>query len=112
MKICHSFLSTVMFALVLLVGVAVPTATASGPGVDNTCAVTETSACGKCGDGHCTPQCGETAQSCPKDCGGVDTIKLACGKCGDGRCTPQCGENAETCPKDCGYSAKSIIAIR
>jgi hypothetical protein len=26
-------------------------------------------ACGKCGDGRCTPQCGETAQTCPKDCG-------------------------------------------
>jgi len=26
-------------------------------------------ACGKCGDGYCAKQCGETAQSCPKDCG-------------------------------------------
>lgn len=25
--------------------------------------------CGKCGDGACVPQCGETAQSCPRDCG-------------------------------------------
>lgn len=25
--------------------------------------------CGKCGDGQCVPQCGETAQSCPRDCG-------------------------------------------
>jgi hypothetical protein len=27
-------------------------------------------ACGKCGDRVCVPQCGETATSCPKDCGG------------------------------------------
>ena len=25
--------------------------------------------CGKCGDGYCNPRCGETATSCPKDCG-------------------------------------------
>ena len=28
-----------------------------------------TPACGKCGDGYCAKQCGETATSCPKDCG-------------------------------------------
>lgn len=27
--------------------------------------------CGKCGDGYCNPRCGETATSCPKDCGGT-----------------------------------------
>jgi hypothetical protein len=27
--------------------------------------------CGKCGDGTCVKQCGETATSCPADCGGV-----------------------------------------
>lgn len=26
-------------------------------------------ACGKCGDGQCVRQCGETATSCPIDCG-------------------------------------------
>ncbi|HEX6099860.1 MAG TPA: hypothetical protein VF432_26340 [Thermoanaerobaculia bacterium] len=25
--------------------------------------------CGKCGDGQCVASCGETAQSCPRDCG-------------------------------------------
>lgn len=30
-------------------------------------------ACAKCGDGQCQKSCGETAKSCPKDCGGVDT---------------------------------------
>jgi hypothetical protein len=27
--------------------------------------------CGRCGDGQCVKSCGETATSCPKDCGGV-----------------------------------------
>jgi hypothetical protein len=27
--------------------------------------------CGRCGDGQCAKTCGETATSCPKDCGGV-----------------------------------------
>ena len=26
--------------------------------------------CAKCGDGQCQKSCGETAQSCPRDCGG------------------------------------------
>jgi hypothetical protein len=25
--------------------------------------------CGRCGDGQCVASCGETAQSCPRDCG-------------------------------------------
>lgn len=25
--------------------------------------------CGKCGDGQCVRQCGETPTSCPQDCG-------------------------------------------
>lgn len=29
----------------------------------------ESSFCGKCGDGYCNKRCGETAQTCPKDCG-------------------------------------------
>jgi hypothetical protein len=29
----------------------------------------EQSLCGKCGDGYCAKQCGETATSCPSDCG-------------------------------------------
>lgn len=69
------------------------------------CAST-TAACGKCGDGYCAKQCGETAQSCPKDCGTVE--RLACGKCGDGRCTPQCGETAQSCPKDCGVESTGL----
>ncbi len=29
-----------------------------------------TARCGRCGDGQCVKSCGETAQSCPVDCGG------------------------------------------
>ena len=27
--------------------------------------------CARCGDGQCQKSCGENAQSCPRDCGGV-----------------------------------------
>jgi hypothetical protein len=39
-----------------------------GAGLDSTAA-----SCGRCGDGSCVPQCGETALSCPKDCGGSES---------------------------------------
>jgi hypothetical protein len=60
--------------------------------------------CGKCGDGYCNPRCGETATSCPKDCGATTATDAMCGKCGDGYCNPRCGETATSCPKDCGGS--------
>jgi hypothetical protein len=67
-----------------------------------------TGLCGRCGDGYCAAQCGETATSCPKDCGGsVESLACAdsrCGKCGDGYCAAQCGETATSCPRDCGWS--------
>ena len=62
-------------------------------------------ACGKCGDNYCNPRCGETATSCPRDCGGggpTTVASNACGKCGDGYCNPRCGETATSCPRDCG----------
>ncbi|MFH1531259.1 MAG: trypsin-like serine protease [Pseudomonadota bacterium] len=52
-------------------------------------------ACGTgpvCGDGSC--DAGETASSCPADCGTVGPI------CGDGSC--DAGETATSCPADCG----------
>ena len=58
--------------------------------------------CGKCGDGYCNPRCGETATSCPKDCGATTATDAMCGKCGDDYCNPRCGETATSCPKDCG----------
>jgi hypothetical protein len=71
-------------------------------------------ACGKCGDGQCVKQCGETPTSCPRDCGisspSVKSSKAAaCGKCGDGQCVKQCGETATSCPKDCGGSGVPSI---
>ncbi len=110
MKICQSFLSMVLFAFVLMMGAVAPTAVAGDLVLGKTSAPTETAACSKCGDGRCTPQCGENAQTCPRDCGGVEKIQLVCGKCGDGRCTPQCGETAKSCPKDCGVTSSSIVA--
>lgn len=32
--------------------------------------VTSSARCGRCGDGQCVKSCGETALSCPVDCGG------------------------------------------
>lgn len=40
--------------------------------------------CGKCGDGRCVPQCGETATSCPADCGATESSAAtndSTGKC-------------------------------
>lgn len=108
MKIVHAFLSVALFVF-LSMG-ATPTAVAGDAVLGKPCLQTATAACGKCGDRRCTPQCGETAQTCPKDCGGGTSIQLACGKCGDGRCTPQCGETASSCPKDCGVTSSRVIA--
>ena len=41
--------------------------------------------CGKCGDGQCVPQCGETAESCPRDCGTPSASKTA----QPARCEPE-----------------------
>jgi hypothetical protein len=30
----------------------------------------EQNLCGRCGDGFCSKSCGETAKTCPQDCGG------------------------------------------
>ena len=63
--------------------------------------------CGKCGDNYCNPRCGETATSCPRDCGGTTSVAAACGKCGDGYCNPRCGETATSCPRDCGVASST-----
>jgi hypothetical protein len=70
-------------------------------------------ACGRCGDNFCNPRCGETAASCPRDCGGVissaertvEPTQLMCGRCGDNFCNPSCGETAASCPRDCGVAS-------
>ena len=49
-----------------------------------------------CGDKICSPQIGETCNTCPQDCGQCPP------GCGDGSCTPMIGETCNTCPQDCG----------
>jgi len=46
---------------VLPAAVATPTVESSAPAQELMC--------GKCGDGYCAKTCGETATSCPRDCG-------------------------------------------
>lgn len=53
-----------------------------------------------CGDGTC--DAGESAASCPVDCGGGDPGKPVCA---DGNCTG--GETAKTCPMDCDPKGKA-----
>ena len=53
-----------------------------------------------CGDGKCDT--GETAASCPKDCG-TTTPPV----CGDGKC--DAGETAANCPKDCGSTGTPTL---
>jgi hypothetical protein len=102
-----------MLGLLLAAAMSISVAAAGTPGVGKACDRPEVAACGKCGDGFCAKQCGETAENCPKDCGVVDAAQLlACGKCGDGHCTPQCGETAESCPKDCGVDSATATAGR
>lgn len=64
------FSSISIFAFVLFAVVALyaPSTIAVDDAGNSACA-TETNACGKCGDGYCNKRCGETALSCPKDCG-------------------------------------------
>jgi len=57
-------LSLLLITLALLV--AASFATVSALSVDTR---TAASRCGKCGDGQCVASCGETSQTCPKDCG-------------------------------------------
>lgn len=111
MKTWISLLSAVLLGSVLAIGAAIPTASAGALLSGKACDTTQTAAaCGKCGDGFCAAQCGETAANCPKDCGVVEAVLLACGKCGDGTCTPQCGESSTSCPKDCGVESQRSMA--
>ena len=67
-------------AVLLAAMMWLPAALAGAPGEEGACATPtamSASACGKCGDGRCTPQCGETSTSCPKDCGVTSSGALA-----------------------------------
>jgi uncharacterized low-complexity protein len=107
-----SMLQVALFAMLLALGGFVPSSMAISPQTQNVCPV-EKAACGKCGDGYCNKRCGETAASCPRDCGvSSESMLVACGRCGDGYCAKQCGENAASCPKDCAVEARYILAIK
>ncbi len=114
MKIISLMLALLLGSL-LTIGGAIPAANAGNQMAGKAACETEqtsgvaAAACGRCGDGFCAVQCGETAKNCPKDCGVVESVLLACGKCGDGRCTPQCGETATSCPKDCGVESQRAV---
>jgi hypothetical protein len=70
MKVTKIFLA--IFAS-LVMGFGVAFYASSGAAGEAFCerGATAAAKCGKCGDGYCNPRCGETAQSCPRDCGGV-----------------------------------------
>ncbi len=59
-----------------------------------------------CGDGVCQPECDETCENCPGDCGECpgDEPHGECDfvDCGDGVCQPECDETCYNCPWDCG----------
>lgn len=97
--------------LLLISGATTVIAESAAPADSKTSVAAER--CGRCGDGSCVKSCGETAQSCPIDCGGVPQPSLtaveaaqapACGRCGDGWCVEMCGETAANCPSDCGWA--------
>ena len=64
MKVSKLFM-TIVAALVLAGGVVL----AAYPNLGQTAACEIAGSCGRCGDGYCAKQCGETAKSCPRDCG-------------------------------------------
>jgi hypothetical protein len=63
-----SLLACAVFSAVFAIGMFVPSSMATTSLIENAASV-EVGACGKCGDGYCNKRCGETALSCPKDCG-------------------------------------------
>ncbi len=67
-------ISKVMLGFLMAFVVAVGSAfyVNSGSANNSTCEMRQdvaAAACGKCGDGYCNKRCGETATSCPRDCG-------------------------------------------
>jgi hypothetical protein len=69
MKVLKS-LSLLSLALFPLTSTSVEQAASQPAPAELQCApAAEENLCGRCGDGYCAKQCGETATSCPKDCG-------------------------------------------
>jgi hypothetical protein len=52
--------------------------------------------CGKCGDGQCVKSCGETALSCPIDCGGGGEPSVASSSTDS---STECAASVDTKPK-------------
>lgn len=70
MKGIRPILSTfrhVLFAAFAAAALAAPSVMATSPNASQPSC--ENGACGRCGDGFCNKRCGETAASCPGDCG-------------------------------------------
>lgn len=59
----------VLYLVAALALIALPTVIASSRVPEQPETQTTVSRCGKCGDGTCVRQCGETPETCPVDCG-------------------------------------------
>jgi hypothetical protein len=116
----RSKLSRFLLPSIVALVFALPLAASDSPNLGENDSRVTAAACAKCGDGQCQTSCGESARTCPKDCGGgtpsaapAELVEPApvpaagCAKCGDGQCQTSCGENASTCPKDCGGGTPS-----
>lgn len=55
--------------------------------------------CGKCGDGNCVRQCGETAETCPVDCGGSPSVSAQAATKAD-QCAANKSAGAAAAPAD------------
>lgn len=72
MKRAKLFMTTaIFFTLAIGTGFYAKSAYFNEPVCDGSTA--SAAACGKCGDRYCNPRCGETAETCPKDCGITST---------------------------------------
>ncbi len=62
-----------------------------------------------CGDGYCCTRAGETAASCPGDCGGCSCTSWTNGACGGGGCAATMREQTRTCtPAACQAESQCV----
>lgn len=67
--IMASFVFVFAIAITFFVNMGYASSLACSVGIETA------SSCGRCGDGFCNPRCGETKETCPKDCKGVPSLK-------------------------------------